>query len=281
VSLAPLAEVIAAHGLAPKKNLGQHFLLDAGLLARIVAQAGDLSGIHIVEIGPGPGGLTRALLESRAASVTVIEKDRRFIPALLELKNHYGDRLHILQADALRADLVALVPAPRAVIANLPYNIGTELVADWLEQLARLGTDSFQQITVMLQEEVAARFCATPGSKIYGRLSVLAQWLTEPVIMLQIPPAAFVPPPRVMSAVIRLNPRSTPLAEARLQPLTRIVAAAFNQRRKMLRRSLTGIGVEAETLLTQAGIDATRRPETLSVAEFCALARTYEAMVKL
>jgi len=281
VSLAPLAEVIAAYGLAPKKNLGQHFLLDAGLLARIVAQAGDLSGIHIVEIGPGPGGLTRALLESRAASVTVIEKDRRFIPALLELKNHYGDRLHILQADALRADLVALVPAPRAVIANLPYNIGTELVADWLEQLARLGTDSFQQITVMLQEEVAARFCATPGSKIYGRLSVLAQWLTEPVIMLQIPPAAFVPPPKVMSAVIRLNPRSTPLAEARLQPLTRIVAAAFNQRRKMLRRSLTGIGVEAETLLTQAGIDATRRPETLSVAEFCALARTYEAMAKL
>ncbi|MCE3006633.1 MAG: 16S rRNA (adenine(1518)-N(6)/adenine(1519)-N(6))-dimethyltransferase RsmA [Rickettsiales bacterium] len=281
MSLAPLAEVIAAYGLAPKKNLGQHFLLDAGLLARIVAQAGDLSGIHIVEIGPGPGGLTRALLESRAASVTVIEKDRRFIPALLELKNHYGDRLHILQADALRADLVALVPAPRAVIANLPYNIGTELVADWLEQLARLGTDSFQQITVMLQEEVAARFCATPGSKIYGRLSVLAQWLTEPVIMLQIPPAAFVPPPKVMSAVIRLNPRSTPLAEARLQPLTRIVAAAFNQRRKMLRRSLTGIGVEAETLLTQAGIDATRRPETLSVAEFCALARTYEAMAKL
>lgn len=281
MSLAPLAEVIAAHGLAPKKNLGQHFLLDAGLLARIVAQAGDLSGIHIVEIGPGPGGLTRALLESRAASVTVIEKDRRFLPALLELKNHYGDRLHILQADALRADLVALVPAPRAVIANLPYNIGTELVADWLEQLARLGTDSFQQITVMLQEEVAARFCATPGSKIYGRLSVLAQWLTEPVIMLQIPPAAFVPPPKVMSAVIRLNPRSAPLAEARLQPLTRIVAAAFNQRRKMLRRSLTGMGVEAETLLTQAGIDATRRPETLSVAEFCALARTYEAMVKL
>ncbi|MFO0070353.1 MAG: 16S rRNA (adenine(1518)-N(6)/adenine(1519)-N(6))-dimethyltransferase RsmA [Alphaproteobacteria bacterium] len=281
MSLAPLADVITAYGLAPKKNLGQHFLLDAGLLARIVAQAGDLSGIHIVEIGPGPGGLTRALLESRAASVTVIEKDRRFIPALLELKNHYGDRLHILQADALRADLVALVPAPRAVIANLPYNIGTELVADWLEQLARLGTDSFQQITVMLQEEVAARFCATPGSKIYGRLSVLAQWLTEPVIMLQIPPAAFVPPPKVMSAVIRLNPRSTPLAEARLQPLTRIVAAAFNQRRKMLRRSLTGIGVEAETLLTQAGIDATRRPETLSVAEFCALARTYEAMVKL
>jgi 16S rRNA (adenine1518-N6/adenine1519-N6)-dimethyltransferase len=275
MSLAPLAAVIAAHGLAPKKNLGQHFLLDAGLLTNIVAQAGDLTGIHVVEIGPGPGGLTRALLESRAASVTVIEKDRRFLPALLELKNHYGARLTILEADALRADLVALVPAPRAVIANLPYNIGTELVADWLEQLARLGTGSFQQITVMLQEEVAARLCAAPGSKIYGRLSVLAQWLTEPLIMLQIPPGAFVPPPKVMSAVIRLNPRPKPLAEARLQPLTRVVAAAFNQRRKMLRRSLAGIGVDAEALLAQAGIDATRRPETLSVAEFCSLARAY------
>ena len=278
MTLPPLAATLAAHGLVPKKSLGQHFLLDEGLLGSIVAAAGDLTGIHVVEIGPGPGGLTRALLAGPAASVTVIEKDTRFLPLLEELRAHAGERLQIIARDALKCDPLALTPEPRAILANLPYNIGTELVAHWLEQLAEHGAASYRHITVMLQEEVAERLMATPGSKAYGRLSVLARWLTEPVLLRRVPPGAFTPPPRVMSAVIQVRPRPHPLAEAEARTLIRVVAAAFNQRRKMLRRSLTSLGVDTESLLTAAGIDPTRRPETLSVEEFCALARAYDAV---
>lgn len=275
MTLPPLAATLAAHGLVPKKSLGQHFLLDEGLLGSIVASAGDLTGIHVVEIGPGPGGLTRALLAGPAASVTVIEKDTRFLPLLEELRAHAGERLQIIARDALKCDPLTLAPEPRAILANLPYNIGTELVAHWLEQLAEHGAASYRHITVMLQEEVAERLMATPGSKAYGRLSVLARWLTEPVLLRRVPPGAFTPPPSVMSAVIQLRPRPHPLAEADARTLIRVVAAAFNQRRKMLRRSLTSLGVDTEPLLAAAGIDPTRRPETLSVEEFCALARVF------
>lgn len=275
MTLPPLAATLAAHGLVPKKSLGQHFLLDQGLLGSIVASAGDLTGIHVVEIGPGPGGLTRALLAGPAASVTVIEKDTRFLPLLEELRGHAGERLQIIARDALTCDPLTLAPEPRAILANLPYNIGTELVAHWLEQLAEHGAASYRHITVMLQEEVAERLMATPGSKAYGRLSVLARWLTEPVLLRRVPPGAFTPPPSVMSAVIQLRPRPHPLAEADARTLIRVVAAAFNQRRKMLRRSLTSLGVDTEPLLAAAGIDPTRRPETLSVEEFCALARVF------
>lgn len=275
MTLPPLAATLAAHGLVPKKSLGQHFLLDQGLLGSIVASAGDLTGIHVVEIGPGPGGLTRALLAGPAASVTVIEKDTRFLPLLEELRAHAGERLQIIARDALTCDPLTLAPEPRAILANLPYNIGTELVAHWLEQLAEHGAASYRHITVMLQEEVAERLMATPGSKAYGRLSVLARWLTEPVLLRRVPPGAFTPPPSVMSAVIQLRPRPHPLAEADARTLIRVVAAAFNQRRKMLRRSLTSLGVDTEPLLAAAGIDSTRRPETLSVEEFCALARVF------
>ena len=226
MTLPPLAATLAAHGLVPKKSLGQHFLLDEGLLGSIVASAGDLTGIHVVEIGPGPGGLTRALLAGPAASVTVIEKDTRFLPLLEELRVHAGERLQIIARDALTCDPLALTPEPRAILANLPYNIGTELVAHWLEQLAEHGAASYRHITVMLQEEVAERLMATPGSKAYGRLSVLARWLTEPVLLRRVPPGAFTPPPSVMSAVIQLRPRPHPLAEADARTLIRVVAAA-------------------------------------------------------
>lgn len=278
MTLKPLAAVLATHGLQPKKSLGQHFLLDANLLATIVADAGDLAGLHVIEIGPGPGGLTRALLASGAASVTVIEKDTRFLPVLEELRAYYGERLRIVAADALQCDPRTLTPEPRAILANLPYNIGTLLVAGWLEHLARSGARTYRHITVMLQEEVAMRLIAEPGSKAYGRVSVLARWLTEPALLRRIPPGAFTPPPNVMSAMIQLRPRPAPLADATLASLTRVLAAAFNQRRKMLRRSLMSLGVDTETLLRRAAIDATRRPETLSVEEFCSLARSYDAL---
>jgi 16S rRNA (adenine1518-N6/adenine1519-N6)-dimethyltransferase len=262
----PLREVIARHGLAARRALGQHFLLDANLTQRIVRAAGPLAGRHVVEIGPGPGGLTRALLESEAASVTVVEIDRRAVAAMEELAVDTGGRLRIVAADALSVDVALLVPTPRQVIANLPYNIATPLLIGWLRQ-AR----DFERLTLMFQQEVAERICAAPGTAAYGRLSVLAQWICAADLLLRLPPAAFVPPPAVHSAVVGFTPRAEQPTPALFAQMERLTAAAFGQRRKMLRGALKPLG--GETLLNAAGIAPDRRAETLSVAEFDRLAR--------
>lgn len=263
--LPPLREVIARHGLSARRSLGQHFLLDPALAARIVRAAGPLTGRHVVEIGAGPGGLTRALLASEAESILAVEVDPRAVGALEELAVHASGRLQILAADARALDLAALVPPPRQIIANLPYNIGTSLLIGWLHQ-----ADAFEQMTLMFQEEVAQRIIAAPNSAAYGRLSVLAQFVCDVRLVLRLSPQAFVPPPKVSSAVVQLRPRR-PLPDTRLrEALERLTAAAFGQRRKMLRRTLAPLGGEA--LLTRAGISGERRAESLSVAEFAQLA---------
>ena len=277
--LEPLPQVIRTLQLAAKKSLGQHFLTDTNLLTQVVACAGDITGQNILEIGPGPGGLTRALLASNAATVTALEKDQRFKAALEPLHAHYPNRFTLIEADALGVKLIDQVPAPRGVIANLPYNIGTELVVRMLQDIAQ-DSGAWQHITVMLQYEVAARFCAAPRTEAYGRLSVLTDWLCEAHIMREIPPGAFSPPPKVNSAMLNLRPRAQPKFPASLKHFERVVAAAFNQRRKMLRVSLKSLGIDGQTLCDACNIDATRRAETLSTEEFCALARAYEASKK-
>jgi 16S rRNA (adenine1518-N6/adenine1519-N6)-dimethyltransferase len=267
-SLPPLIEVIRRHGLDPKKNLGQNFLLDPRLTAKIARATGPLDGIHVVEIGPGPGGLTRALLEAGAAQVVAIERDRRCVAALQELVAAYPGRLTIQADDALEIDPTTLVPAPRRVIANLPYNIATPLLIGWLRNIT-----AYDALGLMFQKEVAQRLTAEPRTKAYGRLSVLTQWLAIPDMAFDIPPGAFYPPPKITSTVVHLVPRPTPLAEARIEDLERVTAAAFGQRRKMLRVSLKTLGVDTDRLITLAGVTPTARAEELAVEEFCALAR--------
>lgn len=265
-SLPPLREIIAAHGLAARKGLGQHFLLDLNLTKRIVAQAGDLTGLTVFEIGPGPGGLTRALLASGAKKIIALEKDPRCVLALAPLAALSGGRLEIRQADALKADLEELAPAPRAVVANLPYNVGTPLLIGWLRRM-----EAFQSLTLMFQAEVADRLLAKIGTKAYGRLSVLTQFCCEGKRALTIPARAFTPPPKIDSAVVHLTPRKNKPADVDIKVLERVTEAAFGQRRKMLRASLKPLGGEA--LLAAAGIDPTRRAEELSLKEFETLAR--------
>lgn len=265
-ALPPLREVIARHDLGARRSLGQHFLLDGNVTAQIVREAEPLTGNHVIEVGPGPGGLTRALLASDAASVTVIEIDHRAVAAMRELAEAVGRRLHVVQADALKVNLPALVPAPRAVVANLPYNIASPLLVGWLRQAA-----AFERLTLMFQQEVADRICAPPGSEAYGRLGVLVQWVCEARIALRLPPSAFVPAPKVWSAVVRLVPRALQPPPELFNRMERVTAAAFGQRRKMLRGALKSLG--GEMLLTRADIDGERRAETLSVAEFDRLAR--------
>ncbi len=262
----PLRDVIARHGLDARKSLGQHFLLDPVLLARIAGLAGDLVGRHVVEVGPGPGGLTRALLETGAATVTAVEIDRRAVGAILELRQAVGERLHLIEADATGQDLAGLVPAPRQVVANLPYNIGTALLVGWLRQAA-----CWERLTLMFQVEVGERIAAVPGSDAYGRLAVLVQWTCSASLLLRIPPGAFSPPPTVHSAVVGLVPHAEQPAPALFASMERLTAAAFGQRRKMLRGALKPLG--GETLLSRAGIDPRRRAETLSIMEFDRLAR--------
>ncbi|MGO1075327.1 16S rRNA (adenine(1518)-N(6)/adenine(1519)-N(6))-dimethyltransferase RsmA [Inquilinus sp. CA228] len=269
-ALPPLRDVIARHGLAAKKSLGQNFLLDLNVTARIVREAGDLAGVHVVEIGPGPGGLTRALLASAADSVTVVERDRRFRPALEELAAIAGDRLRVVEADALKTDIPALVPAPRAVIANLPYNVATPLLIGWLRRI-----DEFRSLTLMFQKEVADRLVANPRSHAYGRLSVIAQWRAEVDPLLTLPARAFTPPPKVDSTVVRFRPR----ADREVVPfaaMETVTAAAFGQRRKMLRASLRSLG-DAEALLAEAGLTPTARAEEIDIAGFVRLARAVAA----
>lgn len=267
--LPPLRAVIEAHGLAAKKSLGQNFLLDLNLTAKIARQAGDLSETTVIEVGPGPGGLTRALLMGGAAHVIAIERDARCLPALADIAVHYPDRLTVIEGDALEMDYAALTAgAGRTVIvANLPYNVGTALLVRWLG--AEPWPPFYAAMTLMFQREVAERIVAGPGDAAYGRLGVLAGWRTDAAIAFDVPPQAFWPPPKVTSSVVQLAPKSDPLPAdaAKLEIVTR---HAFGQRRKMLRQGLKPIGGAA--LLDKVGIDGARRAETLSIAEFCALA---------
>ncbi len=264
--LPPLRDVIARHGLDARHSLGQHFLLDGNLTARIARAAGDLTGRHVVEVGPGPGGLTRALLASGGASVTAIEIDRRAVGAAHELAAASNGLLTVIEGDATRIDLAGLVPAPRQIVANLPYNVASPLLVRWLRQAA-----AFERMTLMFQKEVAERIAAAPDTAAYGRLSVLAGWTCETHIALRLPPTAFVPPPKVWSAVVVLTPRPEQPPGDLFATMERLTAAAFGQRRKMLRGSLKSLGGEA--LLARADIAPERRAETLSVAEFDRLAR--------
>ncbi len=268
-SLPPLREVIARHGLAAKKTLGQHFLLDLNLTQRIVAAAGDLEGCTVFEIGPGPGGLTRPLVASRAKAIIAVEKDPRCVAALAELAAVAGGRLDVREDDALRLDLTALASGPRAIVANLPYNVGTPLLIGWLRQMP-----AFKSLTLMFQAEVVDRLVAQPGSKAYGRLSVITQFSCATKRALTLPARAFTPPPNVDSAVVHLTPRLNRPADVGFAAMEAVTAAAFGQRRKMLRSSLKPLGGEA--LLTKAGIDPQRRAEELSLAEFENLARFCE-----
>jgi len=256
-----LRDIIARHGLDARKSLGQHFLLDENLCAKIARNAGDLEGRHVIEVGPGPGGLTRALLAAGARQVIAIERDPRCVAALAELAAAYPGRLEIVAGDALALDPADLAPAPRRIVANLPYNIATPLLTQWL---GRIG--DYESLTLMFQREVAERLCAAPNTSAYGRLSILTQWLTTADIRLTIPAAAFHPPPKVDSALVHLVPKPNQPPQAAQTAMSRLTAAAFGQRRKMLRSSLKPLN--GDTLLTRAGIDPTRRAETLSVAEF-------------
>ena len=262
----PWDAAAAAGQLAARRSLGQHFLLDAALCRRVAALAGAIEGRHVIEVGPGPGGLTAALLASPAASVTAIELDRR-AAALLRALEAAEPRLRLIEGDALAQDLAALVPAPRKIVANLPYNVATPLLIAWLRDAA-----AFEGFALMFQQEVAERIVAAPDSEAYGRLSVIAQWRCATALLLSLPPGAFRPPPKVWSAVVGLTPRAGAFDPALFRAMERVTAAAFGQRRKMLRGALRSLG-EAEALLGAAGIAGERRAETLSVAEFEALAR--------
>ena len=263
-ALPPLRDVIVRHGLDTRRSLGQHFLLDVNLTDRIARIAGDLTGVSVIEIGPGPGGLTRSLLEAGAPLVVAVEKDQRCVAAIDELAAAFPGRLRIVEADALEVDVRSLAPAPRKIVANLPFNVGTPLLLRWL----RDATD-FVQMTLMFQKEVADRLVARARTPAYGRLSVMAQWLCEVRRDFNVDSRAFVPPPRVASTVVTLIPQPRPLAPAERPMLEAVTAAAFGQRRKMLRRSLKPLGIEPVSI----GIDPTLRAEDLSVEDFCGLAR--------
>jgi 16S rRNA (adenine1518-N6/adenine1519-N6)-dimethyltransferase len=269
--LPPLRDVIRRHGLAARKSLGQNFLLDLNLTARIARASAPLDGVTVIEVGPGPGGLTRALLALGASRVVAIERDARCIGALKEIAERYPSRLTVIEDDALRFDPAPYLSAgPVRVVANLPYNIATALLVSWLR--AEPWPPWYDALVLMFQREVAERITANPRTKSYGRLSVLAQWRTEPRILFDVAPSAFVPAPKVVSTLVRLVPRAAPLA-CDLASLERLTAAAFGQRRKMLRQSLRTIDRDTESLLAAAAIDPTVRPEEVPIAGFVALSR--------
>lgn len=271
-TLPPLREVIDKHELSARKSLGQNFLLDLNLTAKIARQAGDLSGADVLEIGPGPGGLTRGLLAEGARRVLAIEKDERCMPALEEIADAYPGRLQLINGDALEVDPLAHLTPPIRVAANLPYNVGTELLVRWLTP--KQWPPFWQSLTLMFQREVAERIVARPGSKAYGRLAILAQWRADAQIVMSLPPEAFSPPPKVNSAVVHLTALAQPRFEADARILSRVVAAGFNQRRKMLRASLKGVAPDIEDRLIAAGIKPTDRAEVVSLEQFCTLARS-------
>ncbi|MCU9846473.1 16S rRNA (adenine(1518)-N(6)/adenine(1519)-N(6))-dimethyltransferase RsmA [Defluviimonas sp. WL0024] len=269
--LPPLREVIATHGIAAKKNLGQNFLLDLNLTAKIARCAGDLTKCDVLEVGPGPGGLTRGLLAEGARRVLAVEKDARCLPALAEIATAYPGRLEVINADALEIDPLTHLTPPIRIVANLPYNVGTELLTRWLTPPA--WPPVWDSLTLMFQKEVAERIVAQPGSKAYGRLALLAQWLTDARIVMTLPPEAFTPPPKIHSAVVHLTALPAPRFPADPKILNRIVAAGFNQRRKMLRASLKSVAPGIEAKLEAAGIAPTARAEEISLEAFCRLAR--------
>ncbi|MBF9037035.1 16S rRNA (adenine(1518)-N(6)/adenine(1519)-N(6))-dimethyltransferase RsmA [Rhodobacterales bacterium LSUCC0246] len=274
-TLPPLREVIATHNLRAKKSLGQNFLLDLNLTTKIARIAGDLSACDVLEIGPGPGGLTRGLLAEEARRVVAIEKDARCLPALAEIAAAYPDRLTVLNDDALAVDWAAHLKPPIRIVANLPYNVGTELLIRWL--IPPVWPPQWSSLTLMFQREVAERIVAREGSKAYGRLAVLAQWRCEARIALNLPPEAFTPPPKVSSAVVHLTALEAPKFPADQKVLERVVAKAFNQRRKMLRASLKGLCPDIEDRILAAGLRPTDRAETVSLEGFCALTRAVAA----
>lgn len=272
--LPPLREVIARHGLSARKGLGQNFLLDLNLTARIARVAGDLSGCDVLEVGPGPGGLTRALLAAGARRVLAVEKDPRCLPALAEIAEAWPGRLEVVLGDALELDVAGRLSPPVRIVANLPYNIGTELLLRWLTPPA--WPPFWSSLTLMFQKEVAERIVARPGSPAYGRLAILAQWRCSTRIALTLPPAAFVPPPKVSSAVVHLEALPAPRCPADPALLARVTAAAFGQRRKMLRASLRGLAPGMDELLARLGIPPTARAEEIPLEGFCAIARALE-----
>ena len=273
--LPPLREVIATHGLAAKKSLGQNFLLDLNLTAKIARQAGELSDCDVLEIGPGPGGLTRGLLAEGARRVLAVEKDARCLPALAEISDAYPDRLQVINADALQLDPLEHLTPPIRVAANLPYNVGTELLVRWLTP--QQWPPYWQSLTLMFQREVADRIVARPGSKTYGRLSLLASWRAEARIVMTLPPEAFTPPPKISSAVVHITALPEPRYPADPKVLEQVIARAFNQRRKMLRAALKGLKPDIEDRLIASGIKPTDRAETVELEQFCALARAVAA----
>ncbi len=279
-ALPPLREVIAAHGLTAKKGFGQNFIFDLNLTRRI-ARAGGVAGKTVYEVGPGPGGLTRALLAEGAARVIGVERDFRCLPLLAEIAAAHPGRLNVVEADALAVDETELLAAhgvalPAPVVANLPFNAGTALLVKWLSVVT--WPPWWSSLTLMFQKEVAMRICANPGDEAYGRLSVLAAWRTKPKSLFDVSPRAFVPPPKVTTAVVRIAPLPSPRCETRLADLEAVTAAAFGQRRKMLRGSLKSLTPNADALLATADIDGTARPEQLDIGQFCALARAYAGL---
>ncbi len=268
-----MRDVIRRHGLSARKTLGQHFLLDLNLTRRIARAAGDIGSGTVIEIGPGPGGLTRALLMEGARRIVAIETDPRCLGALAEIAEAYPGRLEIIAGDALEIDAASLGEPPRRIVSNLPYNIGTALLLRWLETSA-----AFAGLTLMFQKEVADRLLARPGTKDYGRLTVLTQWLAVVKPLFEVPAAAFTPPPKVESTVVRITPRPQPLHPAERDSLERVTAAAFGQRRKMLRQSLKQVTPDPLALLSAAGIAETARAEEIEVGGFCALARALQAL---
>jgi 16S rRNA (adenine1518-N6/adenine1519-N6)-dimethyltransferase len=282
-SLPPLRDVIVAHGLSARKSLGQNFLLDLNLTRRIARAAGPLDGATIYEVGPGPGGLTRALLMEGVLRVIAVERDERCLAALDEVAQAYPGRLDVVADDALDVDEIALLQAqhaadPVSIAANLPYNVGSALLVKWLTQ--KSWPPFWQSLTVMFQREVAERLVAEPGTKSYGRLSILTQWRSRPRILFDVDRRAFTPPPKVTSAVVRIEPLAAPVAEARLEDIEAVTKAAFGQRRKMLRQSLRSLTNDAQSLIRDAGLDPEQRAERLTVADFAALARAYRKAVE-
>ncbi|MDP2518599.1 16S rRNA (adenine(1518)-N(6)/adenine(1519)-N(6))-dimethyltransferase RsmA [Shimia thalassica] len=270
-NLPPLRDVIAEHGLSARKSLGQNFLLDLNLTAKIARQAGDLRECDVLEIGPGPGGLTRGLLSEGARKVLAIEKDTRCMPVLEQISAAYPGQLEVINGDALEINPLAHLTPPIRIAANLPYNVGTELLVRWLTP--KEWPPFWQSLTLMFQREVAERIVAQPGSKAYGRLAILAQWRADAKIVMHLPPGAFTPPPKVSSAVVHLTALPEPKFEADASTLSHVVAKAFNQRRKMLRAALKGTAPDLEDRLLAAGILPTERAEQVSLEQFCALAR--------
>ena len=275
VTLPPLREVIRTFDLQARKSMGQNILLDLNLTAKIARQAGDLSTCDILEIGPGPGGLTRGLLSEGARKVLAIEKDARCLPALAQVAAAYPGQLEVMEGDALDIDPLARLTPPIRVAANLPYNVGTELLVRWLTPAE--WPPFWESLTLMFQREVAERIVASPGSKAYGRLAILAQWRSDARIVMQLPPEAFTPPPKVSSSVVHLNALPAPRFPADAKVLSHVVATAFNQRRKMLRSALKSLSPDIEDRLRAAGLKPTDRAEQVPLEGFCALARAIAA----